>query len=192
MPNLETKYTIPNFIEFSLQYKFPDAKSKHTAQMAVSYYLYSYHQMISFSDSYTEFFKKQNPSHNEVAFYLCKSWSYAFAMYALLRTSLEALSIMRKMLGDVSSVDKYYEENIKRLADIGNDIIKHPTYKHGSVSEACEPQALSLNGEIDIVIFSNSGAVSKLELDPMEDFYLVTNYLEYLAERLFPKNTRSA
>ena len=186
MPELFPKYKIPQFLEFYARYNFPDAKSKHTADVALSYYLYAYHQMISLSDTYTEFFKQENPPHDQVMFYLRKSWSYAFAMYALLRTALEALSIMRKMLKDTEPVSDYYQENIERLINIANDIVKHPTYKHDEASEACEPQALSMNGEIDVVVWSDAGDASKIEINPMQDFYLVHNYLEYLAEKLLP------
>ena len=189
MEDLVQKYSIPQFLEFYAGYKFPDQKSKHTADVALSYYLYAYHQMMSLSDSYTEFFKKENPTNSEVMYYMRKSWSYAFAMYALLRTMLEALSILRKMLSDAKAVDAYYAENIKRVVDIANDIVKHPTFKHDRPSNACEPQALSLNGEIDIVIWSDAGDATKLELNPMQDFYLVRNYLEYIAER-FLKPTK--
>ncbi len=178
------KYQVPKFLEFYASYAFPDAKSKHTADVALAYYHYAYYQMISFGETYTEFFEVDNPGNGEVMFYLRKSWSYAFGMYTLLRTTIEAINVMRKMIGDTNTVDTYYQKSIKEIIDIANDIVKHPTFKYGGVSEACEPQALSMNGEIDIVVWSDSGNPSKIELNPMKDFYTITNYCEYIAEKV--------
>ena len=180
------KYQLTNCIDFYGKYAFPDVKSKHTADVAISYYYYAYYQMMSLSTTYVAFFKEQNPSNDEVMHYLRQSWSYAFSMYAMLRTMLDALRIMRQMIGDTTPVDASYEENIKRIIDIANDIVKHPTYKVGVASEACEPLALSLNGEIDIIVWSNTGQSSKMELSPMKDFEVVHNYAEYITARLLP------
>src|SRR5271157_4785599 len=122
------KYQLPGFIKFYSFYKFTDLKSKQTASLVLSYYDYAYHQMLSLSDTYAEFFKENTDEHHRVMFYLHKSWSYAFGMYALLRTTIEALSILRKMMGDMAPVSTYYQENIKRIIDIANNIVKHPTF----------------------------------------------------------------
>lgn len=192
MPNLASKYQIPLFVEFFSRFSFPDAKSKHTAEVAMSYYVFAYYQMIALSETYTLFFKKESPSSGEVAESLNKSWSHAFAMYALLRTCLEALSIMRKMLSDTDDVDETHAKNVKKLIDIANDVVKHPTFKLEKMSEACEPQALSLNGEIDVVVWSELGYASKIEIDPIQDFYQVHNYIEYLSDRLLKADSASA
>ena len=176
------KYQLPQCLEFYSKYPFPDIKSKHTANIAISYYYLAYFQMLSLGDAYTTFFKEENPDQDEVMFHLRKSWSYAFGMYAMLRTTIEALNIMKKMLKYTIAVDDYQGE-IKRIIDIVNNIVKHPTYKHGVVSEACEPKALSMNGEIDIIFWSDSGHSSKIELDPMKDFDIIHNYLEFIANR---------
>ncbi len=181
------KYRIPKYLEFLSKYKFPDSKSRHTAKMADLYYEFAYYQMLSLSETYTAFFKEQSPTHNEVMYHLHKSWAFAYAMYALLRTSLDAIRITRKMIGDTSTIDIYYEEQIKKIIDIANDIVKHPTFKPTpEESWAVEPQALSLNGEIDVVIGSDKGDMVKAELNPMSDFEVVRNYLEYIGDKLFP------
>ncbi len=178
------KYATPNFLEFYALFPFPDPKSKHTADLALSYYIYAEYQYFAYVNTYTKFFKIENPSHDEVMAHLRESWSFAFGMYGQLRTTIEALRGMRKMIGDKEPIDKYYEENISRLVDVMNDIVKHPMYKHSEPSEACEPQALSMNGEIDIITWSDEGESSKETLDPGKDFMVIHDYLEYLAERL--------
>src|SRR5262249_31790993 len=144
-------------LEFLVRYKFPDFKSKHTAAAAMSYYLYAYHQFLSHTDNYVSFFKEKDPSHDRVMSSLRISWSYAFGMYVHLRTSIDSLLIMRQMVSDTTAIDSHYEQNIKRICDIANDMVKHPTFKYNLTSEACEPQALELNGEIDIVSWSENG-----------------------------------
>jgi len=179
------KYNLPQFIDFLTKYKFPDFKSKHTATAAMSYYLYAYHQFFSHTNNYVVFFKKRNPSHDQIMSSLRISWSYAFGMYVHLRTAMDSLHIMRQMILDTTPVDRYYQQNIKRICDIANDMVKHPTFKYGLISEACEPQALEMNGEIDIVNWSENGQYTgKESINPSKDFDCVHDYMEYLGNRL--------
>ena len=178
-----SKYTTPDFFEFYASFRFPDEKSKHTADIALSYYIYARYQYFAYTETYDEFFKIENPNHSQVMEYLRKSWSFAFGMYGQLRTTIEALSRMRKMLGDNQPIDKYFEENISRLVNIMNDVVKHPMYKHSEPSEACEPQALSMNGEIDIITWSDKGESARETLYPGKDFMVIHDYLEYLAKK---------
>lgn len=182
MPS-HSKYATPDFLEFYARFQFPDEKSKHTADIARSYYIYAKYQYFAYVETYDEFFHIENPDHNQVMEHLRESWSFAFGMYGQLRTTIEALSRMRKMLGDSQSIDRYYEENVSRLVNIMNDVVKHPMYKHSEPSEACEPQALSIGGEIDIINWSDKGESSKETLDPRKDFMVIHDYLEYLAKK---------
>jgi hypothetical protein len=152
----------------------------------------AYHQMIAHSENCNEFFKDSSaPNDPKLAkMYLYKSWSHAFGMYTLLRTTLETLSVMRKMIGDTKDVDPYYQSNIKRIIDIANDNIKHPSFKYGVESEACEPDTLSINGEIDIITWSKDLSGTRTAIDPLKDFYTVTNYIEYIAEQIQSEITK--
>ena len=180
-----SKYQTPQFLEFFARYKFPDFKSKHTASTAMSYYRYAYYQFLSHTDNYVAFFKERNPSHDQVMAALRISWSYAFGMYVHLRTTIDSLRIMRQMISDTTAIDIYYKQNIKRICDIANDMVKHPTFKYSLISEACEPQALEMNGEIDIVSWSENGQYEgKESLNPSKDFDCVHDYMEYLGNKL--------
>lgn len=180
------KYQIPQFEKVLASFKFPDAKSKHCCFLVRMYYELAYHQMIAHSENCNQFFRGSVGQNdlNKADTYLYRSWSHAFGMYVLLRTALETLSVMRKMIGDTKGVETYYKDNVTRIIDIANDNVKHPSFRHGVDSEACEPDSLAIGGEIDIITWSKTLVSTKSEIDPMKDFYTITNYIEYIAEQL--------
>ena len=182
-----SKYQLHNFQEFIAKNKLNSDRIKHTSELVWSYYHFAYYQMISLNESYNSFFKEAPEQNDIIISYLNKSWSYAYGMYALLRTTLEIMSTLRKMLEDTNPIDQYYEIEIKKIIDIANDVVKHPAFKHQIMSSGTQPIALSLNGEIDIVTISDLGTFEKKEINPMKDFETVRNYIEYISEKLLIK-----
>lgn len=179
------KYELPEFLGYVMRTKFTDERAKHTAEIVKQYYDLAYYQMLDLSETTNGFFGLRDPAQDVVTFHLKKSWSYAYGMYALIRTSVEALSIFRQMIGDVRQIDPVYRDELIRIIDIANHIIKHPMYKHNQLSEGAQPVSLDISGGIDIAIQSDTtGQISKKELDPMKDFYFVRNYIEHIFENL--------
>lgn len=179
------KYELPQFLKYMLRTNFTDDRAKHTAEIVKSYYDLSYYQMLDLSKTTNEFFDIQDPTQDIITEYLKKSWSYAYAMYALLRTSIEALSIFRQMVGDVRQIDPIYRDELKNIIDIANHIVKHPMFKHGQLSEGVQPVSLDVGGGIDVAVQSDTtGQITKKELDPMRDFYAIRNYIEHIFENL--------
>lgn len=175
-------YQLPNYLEFLSKYRFPDDRSKHTAELAWAYYKFSYYQMLTLSKTCNNFFKIENPDHDTVMENLNKCWSYAYGMYALLRTTLDAIRIFRKMVNDKSSHARYYDD-VKRIVDIANDVIKHPTFKPNQLSTGTLPISIMIGAEIDVVINSDDGTVKRMQIDPMKDFKIVRDYLNYIADK---------
>ncbi len=178
------KYQLPNLLEFLSKYKTTDDRAKHTLELVWPYYHFAYYQMISLSETSNLFFKEAPEKNEIITEYLHKSWSYAYGMYTLLRTTLESLSVFRKMISDAKPVDDYYQKELKRIIFIANDIVKHPMFKHNVVSTGTQPIALSLNGIIDVVVTSHNGKVLKTEINPIDDFEIIHNYIEYIFDRL--------
>lgn len=179
-----SKYQLPNFLEFLSKYKTTDDRAKHTLELVWSYYHFAYYQMISLNETSNLFFKEAPEGNEIITTYLHKSWSYAYGMYTLLRTTLESLSIFRKMISDIKPVDSYYQKEVERVIFIANDIVKHPMFKHNIVSTGTQPIALSLNGLIDVAITSPNGHTLKTEIDPIKDFEVIHNYIEYVFSNL--------
>ena len=184
------KYHLPKFLEFLSVYEFKSEKAEHTARIAYLYYDLAYHQMISLHESCSSFFKVEEPAHDEINDSLHRSWAFAYGMYALMRTAMDGLRIMRQMEEDLTAVDTYWETEITRLVNIANDIVKHPTFKAvQSGSLAVEPQALQMNCEIDVVFWSEKGFQERRELDPMHDFNMIHDYFEYIGIKLLSFNS---
>lgn len=59
-------------------------------------------------------------------------FAYAFSVYALIRTSLEACQklcnalFMLRLNEEISKYREYHKEEIKDIIDIANDMVKHP------------------------------------------------------------------
>jgi len=89
------------------------------------------------------------------------------------------------MIGDVRQIDSVYRDDLIRIIDIANNIVKHPMYKHNQLSEGAQPVALDISGGIDVAIQSDiTGQINKKELNPMKDFYAVRNYIEHIFDNL--------
>lgn len=178
-----TFYQLPNYLDFLLNYRFQDSRSKQTAQSVLDYYRFAYYQMMNLSDTCDNFFNVQDPDHETMIEGMNKSWSYAYAMYALLRTSLEAMSIFRKMVNDQTVVNTYYKNEIIRIIDIANDVVKHPTFKHNVFSTGTEVIGLMRGGDIEVAISSDDGSIIRKEINPMKDFKIIRDYLNYIADK---------
>ena len=179
------KYQLPNFYEYVFKNKFPDERSKHTAEVVKRYYDLAYYQMLDLQRVCGEFFNIENPTNNQINEYLNRCWSHAYAMYSLLRTSTEALSIFRKMIGDRKLIDSGYQNELIRIINIANNVVKHPMYKHGQLSEGAQAVSIDISCGIDVALQSDiTGQITKMELNPMGDFYVTRNHIEYIFKSL--------
>lgn len=173
-----------SYLEFLHKNKLPEGQKKHTCELVRMYHKLAYHQYLIFNESFSIYFAKESPTRIESDFYLHQAFSSAFSMYSLLRTSLEALRTFRKMMGNTTVVNEADTQNIKRIIDIANDIVKHPMFKHKEISTGAEPVGFSSEGIVSVAIFSPNGSVSKKDLDPKKDFEIVRNYLDGTFKKL--------
>ncbi len=182
-----SKYTIPNFEDIRHNYNFKDRIDlKYASYIACLYYEFAYYRMLGFSDIRSRFFKENLPDNNLINNYLNQSWSEAYSVYALLRTSIEAVRKINKGLLNENLINSYYKTKIKNIINITNDIIKHPMFNDASgQSQAYRPISLDIGGNIDIERWIDKTTPSStLSISPMEDFEAVKNYLEHIAELL--------
>lgn len=185
-----SKYQIPKFQDIRSGYDFKKRTDlKYAAYIACLYYEFAYYQMLGFSDNNNQFFKENPEDAKIIDEYLHKGWSGAYAMYALLRTVIEAVRKINKALVDENSISSHYKTAIKNIVDITNDVVKHPMFNDttdpSDASQAYRPVSLNIGGEIDIERWVDQASPSStLEIDPFKDFVTVRNYLEHIAEIL--------
>jgi hypothetical protein len=183
-----SKYQIPKFEEIRNSYDFKDkVELKYASYIACLYYEFAYYRMLGFSDVRDKFFKENPSDHNVIYTYLNQSWSEAYSIYALLRTSIEAIRKINKGLLNENQIDSYYKTKIKEIVDITNDIIKHPMFNDptnpADASQAYRPISLYIDGLIDIERWIDQTTPSStLTINPMKDFDAMHNYLEYIAD----------
>jgi hypothetical protein len=176
------KYGIPEFLSLAND---PVLKTNHELRFAAYtaglYYEFAYYQMLDFSTVTNEMYEKEPaPNSPETEAYLYRAWSHAYAMYALLRTTIEAVrkinaEVLKKDVGD------FYKNRIKEIVDTANDIVKHPIF-NGSGSYAHRPLSLYRWGDIEIQRWMDQTSDSiQLTVSPEKDFYTIQNYLEHIA-----------
>jgi len=184
------KYQIPKFENIRFNYDFKDRTDLQFASMiACLYYEFAYYQMLGFSDICNQNFKDNSTDNNVRNTYLNRSWSEAYAIYALLRTCIEAVRKINKELLDENRIETYYKNKIKNIVDITNDIIKHPMFNDinnpKDASQAFRPNSLDIGGNIDVDRWIDQTTPSStLTISPIQDFESVKNYLEHIAELL--------
>jgi hypothetical protein len=185
-----SKYKIPKFENLKKSYDFKlKTEIKFAAHVAIMYHEFAYHQVVNFCDTNCEFFEK-NLSENNPAIntYLYKAWSQAYSVYTLLRTTIEATRRINKEFLQNNDIGDFYNRGIKKIADVANDIIKHPMFNGTNASCAYLPIGLGLGDEIDVQKWTDrTSPSSTIEIYPEEDFYTVCNYLEHIAELIMRK-----
>jgi len=140
--------------------------------------------MIALSDTCNNFFRKNTEDDDEIDESMQKCWSFAYGMYVHLRTVIDTIKNIRILIDDKNDIDKYYKLRIKEIIDVTNDIVKHPLFKTDmSNSMASQPQTLSIDGSIDIVLWFG-GRATKKTLSPEKNFVIVRNYMESIFEKL--------
>jgi len=186
-----SKYKIPKFEAFELSYDFKSKiEIKFATHIAIMYHELAYHQMINFSDINNEFFEKNLPANDTaIDTYLYKAWSSAYSVYALLRTTTEAVRKINKELLNETDIRDSYKTRIKEIIDIANDMIKHPMFNDTDASCAYLPTGLGRGGEIDVQKWIDKTTPSStIEIYPEKDFYTICNYLEHIAELITEKS----
>ncbi len=191
------KYQIPKFQVLSKEYDFKQKTDvKYASYIACMYYEFAYYQMLDFCSTTNKFFEEALPEDSPlIDTYLYKSWSHAYSMYALLRTTIEAVRKVNKEFLSDAEVGDFYKEKIKEIVDIANDVVKHPMFNNNGVidaSYAYRPSALYRWDEIEIQQWSDQTTPSSsLTIAPEKDFYMIQNYLEHIADLFSAKKFQS-
>jgi hypothetical protein len=184
------KYQIPNFQNIRFHYDFGERVDLQFASMiACLYYEFAYYRMLGFSDICNKNFQDNTNDNRARNTYLNQSWSEAYAMYALLRTCIEAVRKINKELISENKIESYYKDRIKNIVDITNDVIKHPMFNDindpKDASQAFRPNGLDIGGNIDVERWIDHNTPSSiLTISPMQDFEAVKSYLEHIADIL--------
>src|SRR5882757_8128315 len=85
------KYKISKFEGLSTNKDIqPNAELRFAVYTANMYYEFAYYQMLDFCTVKDQMYKQRPQSGLETSSYLYRAWSDAYAMYALLRTTIEA------------------------------------------------------------------------------------------------------
>ncbi len=175
------KYKIAEFEGLANRKDFQaNAELRFAAYTAALYYEFAFYQMMAFSIITSEMFEKEPPENSpEFTTYLYRAWSHAYAMYALLRTTIEAArNINDKLSLDVGD---YYRTRVKEIIDIANDIVKHPVF-NGEGSYAHRPLSLYRWGDIEFQKWTDqTSPSSQINISLEKDFYSIQNYLEHVA-----------
>ena len=187
------KYKISEFEDIRNGYNFGNRIDlKFASEITCLYYEFAYYQILGFSDTYNKFFKEAPDDHDSIISYLNQSWSQAYAIYALLRTCIEAIRKINKGLLSENQISDHYKYRIKEIIDITNDIIKHPMFNNtndsSDTSIAYRPISLDIGGEIDVERWIDQSSPSDtLKISPMRDFETVQNYIKHIAQLLKPE-----
>jgi hypothetical protein len=182
------KYEIPHFDDWCNQYLKSNTRT-HVAYVIENlrhYYEFSFHQLVDFVRNREEFYGIPNPDVCQIMTGLHKCWSNAYGMYALTRTTIDLARQLNIEFSIKHSV--YYAENIKRIIDVTNNIIKHPLENSGGNSYT--PIGLSRCGTIDVGEYNNAqGFIKNVTLSPESDFYFLQNYLEEISSKIKQEQT---
>lgn len=176
------KYKIPKFEALASHKDVqPNAELRFAVYTACLYYEFAYYRMLDFCTVTNDMYKARPEQTAEIDSYLYRAWSDAYAMYALLRTTIDAVrrinsAVLKK------DVDVYYRNRIKDIVDVANDAVKHPTF-NGAGSYAHRPLSLDIAGNIEIQRWADQVSSStEFTISPEKDFYAVQNYLEHVAD----------
>jgi hypothetical protein len=183
----QPKYEINKFGELERTKGFgEDAEVRFAARIAVMYYVYAFHQMMSFCEIKDHLFGLgSKATEEEVAVHTSRAWAAAYGMYATLRTALEATRKIKSSLRNVDWSDSIYDESIRKIIDTANDIVKHPLFTNGN-SNAYLPEAgIGIDGELELNKWAGINTLSTTtSLYPEKDLTTVSWYLRYFAEKV--------
>jgi hypothetical protein len=192
----QPKYEINSFGELERTKGFGDnPEVRFSARIAVQYYIYAFHEMMSFCDTNNELFKLcSEADEQKISVYRSRAWASAYGMYALLRTVLEATRKIKSFIPGIDWSDSIYEAPIKNIIDTSNDIVKHPMFNGEGSSAYLAEAGIGIGGEIELNRWTGLDQNSTIiSLSPEKDFTTVAEYLRYFSEKIgssHPENSK--